>query len=86
MTEPRTKNQEKQELQGNTVISVDYIPSGNNQTWRQGQKDQEGYFTLHDDHKSDKFLTAFNKSTMDILGRFLIIYQSFFGSFWSYLI
>ena len=87
-------NQEKKGLQGKTVIPVDYIPGGNNQTWRL-KKNKEGYFTLQD-NKTEEFLTAFNNSTMfntgtinstmDIFGRFLVIYRSFFCSFLSYLI
>ena len=72
-------NQEEQELQGNTVL-----PGGNNQTWKQRYR-QEGYFALQC-VMTDKFLTAINDRAMNISGRFLVIYRSFFGSFWSYLI
>ena len=68
-------NKEKQKLQRKTVIPpVDYIPGGNNQQWT--RKKEGDYFTLQD-NKTEKFLTALNHSTMNISGRFLVIYRSF---------
>ena len=80
----KLSNQEKLDLQGNTVIPIDYIPGGKNPTWRR-KYTREGYFALQC-VKTDKFLTAINDSVMNITGRFLVIYWSFFGSFRSYLI
>ena len=81
MATKKLSKQEKTEFQGNTVI-----PGGNNQTWRRKWRQEDGdYFTLQC-IKTGKFLTALNASTMNISGRFAVIYRLFSGSFWSYLI